>query len=90
MKIVIYIARLYSRRINRTLTFAMITMAEVRVAQTLMECDAAHNNPTEAAKIGDTQAMMEFLEDPDSHLSNYIGEDHAPSHVTIRHWCPPT
>jgi hypothetical protein len=77
-KIVIYLARLFERRINRTLTPVMITVAEIRNAQTLMERDAAHSNPTDIAKIGDTKAMMEFLEDPDSYLSNYTGEDNVP------------
>ena len=61
LKIVIYIARLYVRRITRTLTPVMITIDEVRNAQILMERDAAHKNPTENHKIGDTKAMMEFL-----------------------------
>jgi hypothetical protein len=73
LKIMVYLARLYARRINRTLTPAMITIAEVRIAQILMERDAAHKNPMESRKITDTKAMMEFLEDPDSFLSNYGG-----------------
>jgi hypothetical protein len=77
-KIVIYLARLFARRVNRTLTQAMITVAEIRNAQTLMERDADHSNPTDIAQISDTKAMMEFLEDPDSYLSNYTGEDNVP------------
>ena len=56
----------------------MITVAEIRVAQTLMERDAAHKNPNEAAKSGNTKAMMELLEDLDRHFSNYIRGDHIP------------
>jgi hypothetical protein len=78
LKIIIYLSRLFARRINRTLTPAMITLVEIRNAQTLMERDAAHKNPSEAPKIGDAKAMMEFLEDPDSYLSNFHGEDDVP------------
>ena len=49
----------------------MITVADIRNTQTLMERDAAHtSNPSGTVKIGDTKAMMEFLEDPDSYVSN--------------------
>ena len=39
LEIVIYIARLYARRITRTLTPVMISIDEARNAQTLMERD---------------------------------------------------
>jgi hypothetical protein len=77
-KIAICLARLFARRVNCTLTPAMITVAETRNARTLMERDAVHSNPTDIAKIGDAKAMMEFLEDPDSYLSNCTGKDNAP------------
>ena len=54
LTIAIYLACLFARRINRTLTPAMITVAEVRIAQTLMERDAAHKNPTDTTPIGGT------------------------------------
>jgi hypothetical protein len=50
-KIVIYLARLYARWINRILTPVMITVNEIRNAQTLMERDAAHNIGTPAGLI---------------------------------------
>ena len=89
LKIAIYLARLFSCRINRTLTPAMITVAEIRVAQTIMERNAVHKNSTKAAKIGDTKAMMELLEDPGSHLSNYTSEDHVPLPYAYRPMVPP-
>ena len=90
LKIVIYIARLYACRITRTLTPVMITIDEVmRDAQTLMARHAAHKNLTDTHKIGDTKAMMEFLEDPDSHLSNFTGENHAPLPYVYRPVVPP-
>jgi hypothetical protein len=74
----ICLSRLFARRINHTLTPVMITIAEIRNIQTLMERDAIHRNPTETTpKIPDTKAMMEFLEDPDSFLSDYTGEDNV-------------
>ena len=78
LKILIHLARLFARRIDRILTPAMITIDETRASQVLMERDAAHRNPTETPKIADTKAMMEFLEDPNSYLSDYTGEDNVP------------
>jgi hypothetical protein len=76
----IYLSRLFARHINHTLTPVMITIVEISNTQTLIECDAAHHNSSESPKIPDTKAMMEFLEDPDSFLSDYTGEDNIPLH----------
>jgi hypothetical protein len=84
LKIVVCLARLFERRINRTLTPAMITIAEVRNAQVLMERDAAHRDPTEMHKIDDTKDVMVFLEDPDSFLSTYRGENQVPLSCSCR------
>jgi hypothetical protein len=83
LKIVVYLARLFEGRINRTLTPAMISIVEVRNAQVLMERNAAHRDPTEMHKIDDAKDMMVFLKDPDSFLSNYAGENKFLSHVYI-------
>jgi hypothetical protein len=56
----------------------MITVVEIQNAQTLMERDTAHHNPTHTIKIGDTKAMMDFFEDPGSFLSNCLGKDQVP------------
>jgi hypothetical protein len=45
LKIVVFLARLFERRINRTFTPVMITAVEIQNAQTLMEHDAACHNP---------------------------------------------
>jgi hypothetical protein len=74
----IYLARLFARRINCTLIPVMITVDDTRNAQTLMERNAAHHNPTETPKIADTKALIEFLEDPNLYLSAYLGEDKTP------------
>jgi hypothetical protein len=49
LQILIYIAHLFSR-ITHTLTPAMITIEEIRNAQNLIECNAAHRNPTETPR----------------------------------------
>jgi hypothetical protein len=78
MKITTYLARLYAHRIYCTLTPANITIATIRNAQVIMERDAVQKNPTDCHKIPDTKSMMEFLEDPDSFLTAYVGEDKVP------------
>jgi hypothetical protein len=78
MKITTYLARLYARRIARTLTPANITIPAIRNAQVLMERDAVQKNPTDCHKIPNIKSMMEFLEDPDSFLTAYVGEDKVP------------
>jgi hypothetical protein len=53
LKIVVFLAGLFERRINRTLMPATHdqTVGEIQNAQTLMERDAAHHNPNDTAKI---------------------------------------
>ena len=89
LKIVIHIARLYARRITRTLTPVMITIDEVGNVQTLMERNVTHKNPTIIHKVGDTKAMIELLEDPDSHLSNFTEENHVPLPYVYQPVVPP-
>jgi hypothetical protein len=60
----VYLARLFERRINRTLTPAMITIGNQVLV--LMERDGSSQS-TETPSA-DTKAMMEFLEDPDSYI----------------------
>jgi hypothetical protein len=61
----------------------MITIVEIQNTQTLMERDAAHRNPSESPKTSDTKAMVEFLEDANSFLSDYTGEDNVPFPTSI-------